>query len=316
MKALLNTDPKNDRIQEISPWKISRAVVALELGASDDSMLAYLDFLSTEVVIGSVYFVHILPKFDLFNTLYERETSALISNYDLNEEITGRMKEKIRRRPIYNNAVHIGYDVRDGNPLEELLRDTDDLDADLVVIGQRGGVSQHGILARNLARKVRRNALIIPEGAKPALRHILVPVDFSPNSVEALHTAVAIRKSCGEKVVRITCLNVYDLPNLRVYQIQKSRSALTKMVEADREAAFQAFLNTHAPEMKASIETVLLEREDPGVDSYINRYAEAHGVDLIVIGARGHSKVELLLLGSVTEKVLTANKNIATLVVK
>ena len=45
-------------------------------------------------------------------------------------------------------------------------------------------------------------------------------------------------------------------------------------------------------------------------------YAYDKKADLIVMGAKGHSQVELLLMGSVTEKVLAVNESIPTLVVK
>ena len=45
-------------------------------------------------------------------------------------------------------------------------------------------------------------------------------------------------------------------------------------------------------------------------------FAKQHNVDLIVTGAKGHSQVELLLLGSVTEKLLAINDSLPTLVVK
>ena len=54
----------------------------------------------------------------------------------------------------------------------------------------------------------------------------------------------------------------------------------------------------------------------PWIPHYIKEYAEENEVDFIVMGAKGHSKVELLLLGSVTEKLLSINNSIPTLIVK
>jgi len=44
--------------------------------------------------------------------------------------------------------------------------------------------------------------------------------------------------------------------------------------------------------------------------------AKSHRANLIVISPEGHSKIDLLFLGSVTEKLLTVNHEIATLVLK
>ena len=57
-------------------------------------------------------------------------------------------------------------------------------------------------------------------------------------------------------------------------------------------------------------------REGAGIAQYIMDYATSEEAGLIVMGAKGHSQVELLLMGSVTEKLLAINESIPTLVVK
>lgn len=296
-------------------FKVRQAVVALGLDQADEVILSYLDFLAGQIPVDHASFLHVLPRFDLFNALYEREQEGLISNYELNEEVIGRMRDKIHRRMKTIRTTNIRFEVREGNPLEELVKETEQRNADLIVIGQKAGVTHHSILARNLVRESKGNALIIPEFTQNKLRDILVPIDFSPYSAKALHMALAIRRQSGN-AVRIVCLNVYDLPNFSVYRIQKTREELKHMLEEDRRQAFQAFLQTEAPDDAADIQTVLIDREQPGIPSYILNFAENHDIDLIIMGAKGHSKVELLLLGSVTEKLLTANERIPTLVVK
>lgn len=305
----------NRELKPLQPFEVNQAVIALELGGIDDALLDYVDFLASYIPIGAAYFIHILPKFDLYNALYEREKESLISNYELDQEVVERMRVSIKDRLTMLEANQVNFDVREGDALEELLKDTRDLGADLVIIGQKSGKEHHGILARNLARKASCNALIVPQSARRRIRKILVPIDFSHNSVQALRTALSIKEQLEEEV-RLICLNIYDLPNFSLYSVQKSREEIKEMMEEDRREAFQSFLHTYAPEAEESIEIALIERKQPGVASYILEQAEQYEADLIVMGARGHSKVELLLLGSVTEKLLSANERIPTLVVK
>jgi nucleotide-binding universal stress UspA family protein len=49
---------------------------------------------------------------------------------------------------------------------------------------------------------------------------------------------------------------------------------------------------------------------------YILHEAESRDVNLVVMGAKGHSKVELVLMGSVTEKVVRETESIPVWVVK
>lgn len=88
------------------------------------------------------------------------------------------------------------------------------------------------------------------------------------------------------------------------------------MVEQDRREAIDIFLRDHIGEGYSNVETQLISKELPGVAHYLMEFADEAGVDFIVIGAKGHSKLELLLLGSVTENLLVDNEEIPTLVIK
>ncbi|HKK80015.1 MAG TPA: universal stress protein, partial [Phaeodactylibacter sp.] len=139
--------------------------------------------------------------------------------------------------------------------------------------------------------------------------------DFSENSIKALRTAIALNESLSEPA-KITVLNVYEMPNLSVYKIQRTREQFERMLQKDHEEAMNAFLNTQVPDYRDQLETKLIMQKTPGIAQYIMDVAEEYEGDFIVMGAKGHSKVELLLLGSVTEKLLGLNEHIPTLIVK
>jgi len=291
---------------------INQMMVALELGPSDERVLDYLDFFTTEIPTGSAYFLHVLPELDLFHTQQE---AGAIGVYQFNEEVVNRMQEKIRERLTKHNAVHVQFDLRRGDPLEELLKDSKELQPQLIVVGQRSGTSHHGIMARNLARKVAASALVVPDQSKVEMKHILVPIDFSKHAVQALRTAIAIRKQFGQEV-QITALHVYEMPDFNVYRIQKSREEMSQMLKEDRQRAFRTFLDNYAAEEEGQIQTAVVERDMPGIAPYILDYAHEHDASLIVMGAKGHSQVDRLLMGSVTEKMLNQNEDIPTWIVK
>ena len=75
-------------------------------------------------------------------------------------------------------------------------------------------------------------------------------------------------------------------------------------------------MSAYAPKDQHDIPTVLVERKRPGLAHYILQFAKQEEFDLIVMGAKGHSTLERLLMGSVTERILTQNETLATLVVK
>ena len=64
------------------------------------------------------------------------------------------------------------------------------------------------------------------------------------------------------------------------------------------------------------IKTEYTPKEGDGIVHGIMEYAEAHEMDLIVIGAIGHSKIKLLTVGSTAEKMMLSNQSAPLLVVK
>ncbi len=304
-----------DPNKTIHPFSVQQAVVAVGLGESDDELLDYLDFFARQIPIAKAEFLHVLPTFDLFNTLFKRESEGIVSNYELNEEAIREMKAETKAKLEKQQIGKVEFDVREGNPLEELLKEVEETKADLTIIGQKSAAGQHGILARNLARKTASNALIVPEASPKSLRKILVPIDFSPSSVKSLQIALGINQQLKEPA-EIICLNVFEMPSVVSVYIRKTTEELKKMVEQDRMDSFNDFLRTYGGSEIGSLKTVLIENKVGDIGTYIMDYATSIKADLIIIGAKGHSRVELLLLGSVTERLLSENDIIPTLVVK
>ncbi|MEZ5043016.1 MAG: universal stress protein [Saprospiraceae bacterium] len=295
---------------DIKAFEVKQAVIGLELGQTDDNVLAYAQYFTKHIPTSAACFVHVIPAPQLLEAFYEN----IAGRFDIKASIHANLLKKIS--PLFKDVnVTKEYEVKEGNPLKELVDAAEEKAADLVIIGQKSNAQKHGILAKNLARAAAGNALVVPEKAVVNISKILVPIDFSPNSVKAFQTALAINQQLKEKAT-IVCLNVFDLPNFSAYDVGRSPAQFKTWIIDSRKEAFAHFLNTYAPDNQNNISTVLIEREGPGLAHYIMDYAQKEHFDLMVMGAKGHSTIERLLMGSVTEKILSMNEFMATLVVK
>lgn len=312
--AAMSTTTAVESVQSAnSAFELNYLLAALEMGKADESVLRYVQFMAQALSLKALTFVHVLPKVDLYVTDLNQNMKHLFDNFQHQDEVQKDMQQEVLKYLDENDGLKVHYSTRQGNPLEEVLQEARLSGADLLVVGQRSGTGNHGILARNLVRKSTGNSLIVPEQSKAQLKTIVVPVDFSPYSVRALEAAIALNKQLVEKA-KIICVNVFELPAVFAYKVRNSYEALKVVMEEDRKAAFQDFINTYAKD--EVIEIDLIEQGYGNVGAYLLQYCEDKKADLIVLGAKGHSKVELLLLGSVTEKLLMLNQNIPTLVVK
>jgi nucleotide-binding universal stress UspA family protein len=129
-------------------------------------------------------------------------------------------------------------------------------------------------------------------------KQILVPIDFSEPSLEALDYAIELARKVDAK---ITVFTSYELPAVGV-----SEGAF--VISAD---LIQAIIDASESAMK----TVLEERKGCGVplESIIEQSQPWRGIvaaidatkaELIVMGTHGRHGIGRLLLGSVAEKVV------------
>jgi nucleotide-binding universal stress UspA family protein len=295
---------------KVEPLRIYQALVGLSLESKNDNLPDYLGFIGSLIPIDACCFLHVLPKIELFENRDED-----VSNFDVDNEIIERITNQIHESISKKAKTKVKFDIREGNPLDELLEEAENRGADFVVIGKSTKKDYHGILAKNFARKANGHALLVPDKARQSLKRILVPVDFSPSSVDAIRMAVAIKKRAPE--IEITALNIYELPSIQSYMIRKRESEIRTLLIEDRQVAFRSFLESALQdEDAAGIKTNIVELTSPSVGNLIMDFATSHKSDMIVMGAKGHSKIGLLLLGSVTEKVMTLTKRIPVLIVK
>ena len=294
----------------IVPFSIRQLVVGLELGQTDDQLIAYAQYLTRQIPTSAAHFAHVIPAPQLLEAFYE----DLAGRFNVKDSIMKNLDQTVAKF-FAGQQLRPTYGAIEGYPLKELIGLAEKREADLILIGQKANTYEHGILAKNLARQSAINTLIVPEQADVKISKILVPIDFSPNSVKAFQTAFSLQQRLGAQV-SLSCLNVFDMPNLSAYNLARSPEKFKEFIVESRKEAFENFFNAYAPKQETKIPGVLIERQGPGLSNYILDYAKENDFDLIVIGAKGHSSLERLLMGSVTEKLLTINETIPTLVVK
>jgi len=311
MKTLI----KNQKTTKTKPVYFKQAIVGLELGSTDHAILNYLNFFNQKVAIESALFIKVVPTFDLYKALFEKEVPALSESIATNEEIRFQLKKKVNNHFHENDFTEFGYLVEEGNTLDKILEAGQNLEADLLVIGHKNNTDRQNIKGKNLIRQTNSISLIIPEKTKAQLSKILVPIDFSDDSQQAIQQAVRIKKQIGASV-KVVALHVYQVPRVNPQKINSLSSTFQQERIKNLLEGFNAFLYTALGEDANQVEIAVQEAEHQDTPRTINNFAKQNNTDLMVVGARGHSKVHLLLMGSTTESLIDLNREIPMMVTK
>lgn len=126
-------------------------------------------------------------------------------------------------------------------------------------------------------------------------KSLLVPIDFSESSAQALDYAISLAGNCGRSIGLVHVLESHRF-------FGNPRPALTGL-EKETIAAANERLNRFARE-KSELAAAYSEVRIGRSYSEICEAARAHGSELIVIGTHGRSALTQLLLGSTAERVV------------
>lgn len=133
-------------------------------------------------------------------------------------------------------------------------------------------------------------------------KHILIPVDGSETSMKAVVKAAGLAKTFGSAVTALYVIDPYPFTGVGAdfaYGQAQYLSAATAEANAALDAAKAALSQAGVADVTT------LVGEGHAVHDGIQRAVESTGADLIVIGSHGRRGLERLVLGSVTQKVLT-----------
>jgi nucleotide-binding universal stress UspA family protein len=126
-------------------------------------------------------------------------------------------------------------------------------------------------------------------------KKILVATDGSENSLAAAEEAIKIARSMGSSVYAIY---VVDTSVLSSASLGEGESFIYNSLKDEGKKAVDQIRSMASG---VQVETQVIEGKPT---SAITDFASENGIDLIVVGSQGKSKIEALLLGSVADRVL------------
>lgn len=190
-----------------------------------------------------------------------------------------------------------------GPVLDTLLELAEARDAHLLVMGVRGSHFVRELLigstTERVLRRLRRPLLAVKQRAESPYRRILAPVDFSAHAAAAVDAAhswfpdaeIALLHAFEAELESTLRLAGVDPDRINHYRIQARDAAHEEM---------QAF----AAKLQVPPEKLTRHFAHGPATLRILEYEISLDADLVVMGKRGQSMIEELLLGGVTKHVL------------
>jgi nucleotide-binding universal stress UspA family protein len=236
------------------------------------------------------------------NTLLEHNETSL-DVVALQEENT-RYAEKALANLIKGQGVESVSIVGKGSPADEISRIATEQEADLVVTATHGRSGFKRLLIGSVTEKLlktlrcpmlvvhaREQESPLPEKFELKLNKILVGCDFSPDSKLALDYGMNLAREFQAELH----LSHVIKPSFYAAKLQESKELRIRLAEQ---------LDSLLPESQRTgviVKAAVLDGE-PYLE--LMKYASQQDIDVVVLGIRGHTLWEKLLVGSTTDRLV------------
>ena len=138
-------------------------------------------------------------------------------------------------------------------------------------------------------------------------RHILIPIDGSELAEQAVTNGLSLAKSLGAKVT-VIIVEQQELSLGATSFVQGALEELSKYTEQNKIYAASALNRAVDAAKQAGVTCDTVQVKDEQPYQAIIATATDRGCDLIVMASHGRSGLSAVVLGSVTNKVLTHTK--------
>lgn len=190
------------------------------------------------------------------------------------------------------------------SPPDTIVAYAEEHEVDLIVAGTHGRRGLQRLLIGSVAEEVLRTApcpVLTVRGEEDvapawAVRNILVPIDFSDASLEALRHAKELALTYGAQITLLHAVEEVVYPS--AYGVEPANLPGPQVIDrVEKNLADLA-------RTEVGYEHVVVQANVGYAPSTILDYAEGNEVDLVVIATHGRTGLERMLLGSVAERVV------------
>ncbi|HMQ63386.1 MAG TPA: universal stress protein [Flavilitoribacter sp.] len=289
---------------------VKNVMVCLDLTEMDVLLIRYADYLCRSFDgIERLIFVHNIP-FE-----FPEEAEELIRSIDrpLDELVSDLIREKVEQgfTPLAGGPAFEVIVKQTGSTANTLAEIADACNIDLAITGKKVNFKGSGIIPEKLLRTAGFTSylLLLPDKAPHMITDILVPVDFSKASRNALMRGIYLQQQFN---ARLSCQHVFSIPThyFPYIPLENTEAALRKEAEKDWKKFAEGLKKLEAGEVSCAITF----SHGKGIAESIYAYALQHKKDLIVIGSEGKGAVTTLLVGSVAIRLIKHDMHIPILV--
>lgn len=287
-------------------WKPKKIMVPTDFSTGSNEAI-YFAVMLAEPFASEVTLFHAISLFEADPNNPDYRFPKIEEIYAALEETASKRMDEIDRS--HQKIKFRKVMVRGISPTEEIVSFAQDQKMDLIVMGTHGRSGLSHFMLGSVAEKIIRHmpcpvVTIHHPGEKKkrsyaGIERIVVPIDFSPYSKQAVETAAVVAGKFGAELQFLHVIEEQVHPSHYVTG-KTSIFAFVPDLMNKSEAAMKKFVE---PNLPASVQRTFHVVEGRAHTAIVE-FAEQQKAGLIAIASHGLSGLEHFLVGSTTERVV------------
>jgi len=262
----------------------------------DNIILQNFSLMSKFMDIQKIFFIHIptipyLPK--LVKTQFpELKVQADISQRD---QFYKKIQSSFKEITKYDHELVF----QEGERSEVMIKFIINNAIDFLVLGRK---TSPGItyFSKKIGHLAPCSIGFFPSVITEKFKIIVVPVDFSPISIEALRRAYFYKGNDSD--LEVLPVHFYHVPMV-YYKVGKTFDEFSEIIQENAKKQFDLMFSKIMNKPKYPEFDIVLD-EHENITKKIFDYTLSNGADLLLIGSRGRNKFASFMLGSVAVKLV------------
>ncbi|MEB2786937.1 universal stress protein [Algoriphagus persicinus] len=278
--------------------------IFLDLSETDEFLLRYFKKLDDVFEFDSLTLVHFVAL-----ESDSADLAALTQQLPkpLEEVLEDELMELVEK--VFGNkksSIHIKIEM--GGKLDMLVKWVDSQRFNLLVLGKKAMEAGTGVFSSKVIRMTESDCLFVPEEAKTAFESIVLALDFSGYSEKVIIIGMNLSKKLSSKLMPVHILRA----GFQYFPYFKNQEKYQKSLLTKAESNFKKI------QKKTGLNEELICVEDSGnhISQSIHEFASKHQANLIIIGSKGNADEDDLLIGSVADRLISAEREVPILIVK
>jgi len=284
--------------------RLKKIGIFLDLSETDEFLLSYFKKLDDVFDFDSLTLVHFVAMesdsadLEILTQQLPKPLEELIEDelMDLVKKVFGTEK----------SSIHIKIAL--GGKLDVLVKWVDSQQFNMLVLGKKAKEEGTGVFSGKVIRLTNSDCLFVPEDAKTEFERIVLPLDFSDYTEKVISRGLNLSKNFSSKLLPVHVLKA----GFQYFPYFKNQEKYQKSLRSKAEASFIKI------QKKTGLSEELICLEDSGnhISRLLHEFAAKHKANLIIIGNKGNADEDDLLIGSVAERLISAERKVPILIVK